>query len=64
MKIDCITYKPGIHFTIETDRASYWLNFARIEYLLVLNNLKFAVVQSYKTTVFNQFLNVYEQLKM
>ena len=33
MKIDCITYKPGIFLTMETDRASYWLNFARIEYL-------------------------------
>ena len=40
MKIDCITYKLGIYLTIETDRASYWLNFVRIEYLLVLDNLK------------------------
>ena len=42
-KIECITYKPGIFLTIETDRASYWLNFVRIEYLLVLDNLKFAI---------------------
>ena len=39
MKIECITYKLGIFLTIETDRASYWLNFVRIEYLLVLDNL-------------------------
>ena len=44
MKLDCITYKPGIFLTIETDRACYWLTFARIENLLVLDNLKFAVV--------------------
>ena len=60
MKLECITYKLGIFLTIETDRASYWLNFVRIEYLLVLEKLKFAVVQCYKTTVFNQFLNAYK----
>ena len=60
VKLDCITSKPGIFLTIETDRASYWLTFARIENLLVLDNLKFAVVQCYKTTDFNEFLNAYE----
>ena len=60
MKLDCITYKPGIFLTIETDRASYWLTFARIKNLLVLDNLKFAVVQCYKTRVFNEFLKAYK----
>ena len=60
INIDCETYKLGIYLTIETDRASYCLNFVRIEYLLVLNNLKFTVVQCYKTMVFNQFLNAYK----
>ena len=60
MKIECITYKLGIFLTTETERASYWLHFTRIEYLLVLDNLKFAVVQCYKTTVFNQFINAYK----
>ena len=60
MKLDCITYKPGIFLTIETDRACYWLTFARIENFLVLDNLKFAVVQCYKTIIFNEFLNAYE----
>ena len=45
MKLDCITYKPGLFLTIETDRASYWLTFTRIGNLLVLDNLKFAIVQ-------------------
>ena len=56
-KLDCITYKLDICLTIETDRVSYWLTFVRIENLLVLDNLKFAVVQCYKTMVFNEFLN-------
>ena len=60
MKLECISYKPGIFLTIETDRASYWLTFARIDNLLVLDNLKFAVVQCYKTRVFNEFLNAYK----
>ena len=60
MKLDCITYKLGIFLTIETDRACYWLIFTRIENLLVLDNLKFAVVQCYKTMVFNEFLTAYE----
>ena len=60
MKLECITYKPGIFLTIETDRASYWLTFARIDNLLVLDNLKFTVVQCYKTRVFNEFLNAYK----
>ena len=60
MKLDCITFKPSIFLTIETDRASYWLIFARIENLLVLDNLKFAVVQCYKTMVFIEFLNAYK----
>ena len=60
MKLDCITFKPSIFLTIETDRASYWLTFARIENLLVLDNLKFAVVQCYKTMVFIEFLNAYK----
>ena len=60
MKLDCITYKLGIFLTIETDRASYWLTFARIENLLVLDNLKFAVVQCDKTMVFNEFLDAYQ----
>ena len=60
MKLDCITFKLGVFLTIETDRACYWLTFVRIENLLVLDNLKFAVVQCYKTMVFNEFLNAYE----
>ena len=60
MKLECITYKLGIFLTIETDRASYWLTFVRIDNLLVLDNLKFAVVQCYKTRVFNEFLNAYK----
>ena len=64
MKLDCITYKLGVFLTIETGRASYWLTFVRIENLLVLDNLKFAVVQCYKTAVFNKFLNGYEIMKM
>ena len=60
MKLECRTYKPGIFLTIETDRASYWLTFVRIENLLILDNLKFAVVQCYKTMVFNKFLNAYK----
>ena len=27
MKLECITYKPGVFLTIETDRVSYWFNF-------------------------------------
>ena len=50
MKLNCITYKPGVFLTIKTDRAFYWVTFVRIENLLVLNNLKFAVVQCYKTS--------------
>ena len=61
MKAECITYKPGIFLTIETDYTSYWLHFVRIEHLLVLKNLKFAVVQCYKTMVFNKFINMYEK---
>ena len=38
MKLECITYKPGIFLTIETDRASYWLTFERFDNLLVLDN--------------------------
>ena len=60
MKLECITYKLGIFLTIETDRSSYWLAFSRIDNLLVLDNLKFAVVQCYKTGVLNKFLNAYE----
>ena len=60
IKLECIAYKPGVFLTIETDRASYWLTFVRIDNLLVLDNLKFAVVQHYKTRVFNEFLNAYE----
>ena len=60
MKLDCIIYKPGISLTIETDRACYWLTFVRIENLLALDNLTFAVVQCHKTMVFNEFLNAYE----
>ena len=57
MKIEYITDKLDIFLTMETDRASYWFNFVRIEYLLVLDNLKFAVVQCYKTMVLS---DVYE----
>ena len=60
MKIECITYKLGVFLTIQTDREYHWLHFARIEHLLVLKNLKFAVVQCYRTMVFNKFINVYE----
>ena len=60
MKLDCITYKPDIFLTIETDRACCRLTFARIENLLVLDNLKFVVVQYYKTMFFNEFLTAYE----
>ena len=60
MKIECITYKPGIFLTIETDRASYWLTFVKIDNLLVLDNLKFTFAQCYKTRVFNEFLNAYK----
>ena len=55
MKLEC-THQA----TIETDRASYWLSFVRIENLLVLDNLKFAVVPCFKTMVFNEFFYAYE----
>ena len=60
MKLECITYKLSILLTIETERASYWLIFVRIDNLLVLDNLKFVVIQCYKTRVFNEFLNAYK----